>query len=141
MWRERINVKSTTGSGERVGIGLGGQPGMQEAGRGTDSTIDREGPELTYMEQEIQTAVAQIKQGFVSLSQSKEHGGCGRPALVRGLYQVTGGPGNLPLQSHIGNCWCHVSQRSTTVPSRPTLNPAFLPFWFKAAFQIHSMEP
>lgn len=141
MWRERINVKSATGSGERVDIGLGGQPGMQEAGRGTNSTIGREGPELTCTEQEIQTAVAQIKQGFVSLSQSKERGRCGRPALVRGLYQVTGGPGNLPLQNHIGNCWCHVSQRSTTVPTRSTLNPAFLPLWFKAAFQIHSMEP
>lgn len=95
-------VKLGTGSGEGVLIRLGGQPGMQDARRGLDSTIDGLGLELTGMEQKIQAAVAQIKQEFDSLSQNKGCG-CDSPALVWELYQVTGNPGNLPLQSHICN--------------------------------------
>lgn len=63
-------VKLGTGSGEGVLIRLGGQPQMQEARRGLDSTIDGLGLELTGMEQKIQAAVAQIKQEFDSLSQN-----------------------------------------------------------------------
>lgn len=90
-----------------------------------DGVIDQLEPESTCTEQEIQPVVAQIKQGAVGLTQSKERG-CDSPARVRGLCQVARDPPNLPLQSHLGNWWHHVSQGSTTVPCLPILNPAFL---------------